>query len=34
MPYAHSRNAAGQRHDLLAHLTAVAESTPPDTSQS
>lgn len=25
MPYAHSRNAAGQRHDLLAHLRAVAE---------
>lgn len=25
MPYAHSKNAAGQRHDLVEHLTAVAE---------
>lgn len=25
MPYAHSSNAAGQRHDLVDHLRVVAE---------
>lgn len=27
MPYAHSRNARGERHDLLSHLHAVSEQT-------